>query len=107
MDQLDDNANASVSAVDDPSGASVVRLAGELDISNVEKIEAELAGMADTLAAPLIVDLSALAFMDSSGIAMLLRLADRVGPLTIRKPSAIAQQIILATGLGDILRIEE
>jgi anti-anti-sigma factor len=106
MDQLDNSANASV-RVDGAAGGSVFRIAGELDISNVEKIEAELAAMVDGCTPPLTVDLSALTFMDSSGIAMLLRLADKVGPLTIRHPSGIAQQIILATGLGEILRIEE
>jgi len=107
MGQLDDNAIASISAVAGASGDPVIRISGELDISNIADIEAELGAILGTATPPVTIDLSSLTFIDSSGIAMLLRAADQVGPMTIREPTPIARQIITATGLADVLRIGE
>lgn len=106
MDQLDDNAYAAIAALDEGSGGPVIRITGELDISNIAEIEAQLISLIDGSPPPPTIDLSALSFMDSSGIAMLLRAADKIGPLTIRDPSTIARQIIVTTGLGEILRLD-
>jgi anti-anti-sigma factor len=53
-----------------------------------------------------VFDLSSLRFMDSSGIALLLRAREQVGDVVVRNPSAVIQRIIEATGLGDTLPIE-
>ena len=57
-------------------------------------------------AKPLVVDLTQLEFMDSSGIAMLLRAAGRVGTIEVRNPSDVVRRIIECTGLADVLHIE-
>jgi anti-anti-sigma factor len=108
MEQLGDGANASIRITDADNGARVIRLEGELDISNVSDIEAQLLPLADRIdgAASPIFDLSQLSFMDSSGIAMLLRAAEKVGPITVRDPSRVVRQIIDSSGLGEILRVE-
>ena len=105
MDQLGEGADASLRVTVDESGERVIVLEGELDISNVERVESQLRPLIEHGAAP-IFDLSALTFMDSSGIAMLLRAAERTGAVTIRKPSRVVQQIIDSAGLGEILRAE-
>ncbi len=103
MEQLGEGAYATISAVHDDR--QVVRIAGELDISNVAEIETELPAL-EQAGAPVAIDLSALSFMDSSGIAMLLRTAARTGSVTIRNSSRIVRQIIEATGLSEVLRVE-
>jgi anti-anti-sigma factor len=55
---------------------------------------------------PLVVEVRTLQFMASSGIALLLRLADRFGPVELRHPTPIIRKIIEATGLAQILRME-
>lgn len=50
--------------------------------------------------------LSGLTFMDSSGIAMLLRVTEQVESLRVRDPSVSVQMVIRATGLSDVLRVE-
>ena len=105
MDELG-GTEASIAAFDDLRGARVVAIAGEVDISNVGGVEAEFAALVGAARRPVVVDLSALAFMDSSGVAMLLRAAEKAGPLTIRDPSPIVRQLIAASGLAEVLRIE-
>ena len=53
------------------NGTSVVSLAGELDLSTIPRMEVPLLGELSHRA--VIVDLSALSFIDSSGIAVLIK----------------------------------
>ena len=100
-----EGAHGAVETVHDASGARVVKLIGEIDLSNADTL-------GDTLAAftgeggHLVIDLSALEFMDSSGIAMLLRAAGRASSVEVRNPSDVVRRIIECTGLADVLRIE-
>ncbi len=96
------------------SGALVVRLRGEIDISNADAIGTQLerlldaaAGSAEGATSSFVVDLSELGFMDSSGIAMLLHVAARVGSVVVRNPSDIVRRMIAATGLSAVLPLEE
>ncbi len=91
----------------DPDGTQVVRLCGEVDISNATEIGAELERIVGTGTRRLVVDMSALEFMDSSGIAMLLHAAARVDSISVRTPSTVVRRIIEATGLAGTLPIED
>jgi anti-sigma B factor antagonist len=90
----------------DASGVFVVRLAGEIDISNAGTLGTTLDAMIAEAAGHIVVDLSGLEFMDSSGIAMLLRAAGGAASVEVRNPSRVVQRIIECTGLTDILRLE-
>lgn len=57
----------------------VARLTGELDISGAETTGERIAGAVPSSARGLVVDMSALEFIDSSGVAMLFGLARRIG----------------------------
>ena len=97
-------AESSVQAADRDSGAPVVRLAGEIDISTAD-------GIADTLCAvpgsTVVVDLSDVTFMDSSGIAELMRArqarAASGHDLIIRGASKIVRKTFLVLGLEEML----
>jgi anti-anti-sigma factor len=90
----------------DDSGARVVNLVGEIDLANADALGEKLDQLIGDGAERLVVDLSALDFMDSSGIAMLLRTAGRVDSMTVRNPTDVVRRIIECTGLADTLRIE-
>jgi stage II sporulation protein AA (anti-sigma F factor antagonist) len=90
----------------DDSGARVVNLVGEIDIANADALGEKLDQLIGAGADRLVVDLSALDFMDSSGIAMLLRAAGRVDSMSVRNPTDAVRRIIECTGLADTLRIE-
>lgn len=107
MAQLDDGAShATVGRSLDASGSPVIAIVGEVDMSNVESIEAELESVLAERPARLVFDLSALSFIDSSGIAVLLRAAEKTDQLELRNPSTIVRRVIVATGLSDVLRVE-
>jgi anti-anti-sigma factor len=104
MAQLD-GAHASLTTTVDASGMRIFSIAGELDLSNVPAIEGELAQLIEGAAPPITFDFSQLDFMDSSGIAMLLRVVNESGPISIRNAPRTVRVIIDATGLGDVLRV--
>lgn len=89
----------------DADGAALVSLAGELDISNVAKLQDALDPLLDGKPQRLVFDLSELRFMDSSGIAMLLTAAARSESVEVRRPSEILRQVIESMGLSEVLRI--
>jgi anti-anti-sigma factor len=109
MAQLDGNGGAqcTITQVIDASGAPVVNLIGEIDISNAHQIGTNLKRLIGNSTTNLVIDLSALEFMDSAGIAMLLRAVTGVAAVTIRNPSTVVRRILECTGLDDILPIEQ
>ena len=66
----------SIDRVDQPGGAVLLRLRGELDVQGAPLLRQRLL---DHLAerTPLVIELRALDFMDSSGLAVLLELRSR------------------------------
>ena len=88
----------------DAAGRPVIKLVGELDISNVTTVEAQVDSVVSS-SARVSFDLSALTFMDSSGIAMLLRVAERADHVVLVRPSDTIKRIIGATGLTEVFEI--
>ena len=86
-------------------GALVLYLSGELDVTTADQIRAAMnaAGSSDT--ERLIIDLADLQFMDSSGIALIVSVAQRAREVQVRNPSAMVRRLIELTGLAEALRI--
>lgn len=76
-----------------------IRLAGELDISTVPVLEQSLDGLVDD---PLILELTDLTFLDSTGLRAILRLArthaDR-GRLVLRAPTPRVLEVLTICGV--------
>lgn len=85
----------------------VLRLTGELDIASAETLQSALDSIGSDGQAGIVFDLSALDFMDSSGIALLLGARERFGSVEVHRPPAIIRQVIEMTGLAGTLRIVE
>ena len=79
-----------------------VTLRGELDSSTSPALHAELA-QAD---GRVVMDCQDLTFVDSSGVAEFVLLANRVESLTLVKPSASLQRILETLGLTELFQIE-
>ena len=99
-----EHGKARVGTTRDASGTPVISIAGELDIANVNAIEAEFQSVLAS-SSRVRFDLSALTFMDSSGIAMLLRAADRFDIVELARPSPTIQRVIRATGLTEVFEV--
>jgi len=87
---------------------AVISLTGELDLSNVELLEACVAPLvSDQAIVALVFDLKALSFMDSSAIAVLLKAACSGKTVRLRNPSPLIAEVLSGMGLGEVLQVEK
>lgn len=87
------------------------RLAGEIDHHAAKEIMAELAEQIDAaLPEHLVLELSEVTFMDSSGIAVLLnawrRMGQLEGTMVVRQAPPQADKVLKAAGLDRLLKFE-
>jgi|tagenome__1003787_1003787.scaffolds.fasta_scaffold19322599_1 anti-anti-sigma factor len=84
--------------VDDTPTARVARVSGEIDLQSSPQLEERLA---HTDGRPLLVDMSRVTFLDSSGLAALLRLRAGVDSLRVINPSEPVAQLLRLVDLYD------
>jgi anti-anti-sigma factor len=108
MAELDGDraADAAIKTRSDPTGAPIVTVSGDLDISNADALEATVTSVTVTRPERLIFDLSGLRFIDSAGVTVLLGAAAKVKDVRIRKPSPAVRRVVELTGLDEVLPIE-
>ncbi len=85
----------------------VLCLAGELDLTNVDQLRAEIDDAVHGRQIPVVFELSQLGFMDSSGIALLLSVAQQTGAAALRDPAPSIRRLIELTGIDTVLPIVE
>ncbi len=105
MDELDAESLLSVEVATSGDDTVSVRLAGELDLSNVERLEAELAPKLAAHPRQLIIEARALEFADSSAIALWLRWAGEVDHFELRELSPLLRRVLTAMGLDGRLEL--
>jgi len=81
----------------------VVAMHGELDVATAGGLEDSIVGLAGST---VVVDLSGLTFMDSSGIGAIVRARNRIranglGELVLARPTVIVQKALEIVGLGE------
>ncbi len=90
-------------------GQPVFSVSGEIDIATADRLRAHLVQWVDEHAddGPLVLDLSAVTFLDSSGVRALVAAhrADRRQALVLRDPSAPVRAV-LDIALGGLLPVE-
>jgi anti-sigma B factor antagonist len=107
MEQVEESgAHATIDRTLDDTGVPLVTISGEIDMSNIATIEGAFEALIAEAPPRIVFDLSALEFIDSSGIALLLRVAEHVERLELRRPSGTVQRIIEVTGLSNILHVQ-
>jgi len=85
----------------------VVSVAEELDMSNVEVVRGQVEALLAVNPASLAFDLAELTFMDSSGIALLVQTATRVEAISLRQVPGIIRRVLEATGVTEVLAVEQ
>jgi anti-anti-sigma factor len=83
----------------------LVRIGGELDLTNVDAVEAIISPLLESTPNGLTFDIASLTFMDSTGIAVLIRAAART-TVTLSHPSDVIRQIVQSTGLSGLIQLE-
>jgi anti-anti-sigma factor len=114
MDELNEDkkttnlegAQASVDQWQEDSGALVVRVTGEVDMSNASNVQEVVDQVTGTAVERLVFDLGGLEFIDSSGLAVLLSAAQKVPSVQLRNPSPIVRRVVEVTGLSETLPTE-
>jgi anti-sigma B factor antagonist len=86
-----------------PDGTPVLRLSGELDLSTAPQLRERL----EDIDGGLRLDLSDIAFMDSTGVSLLIGLAQRAkddgASVELVRPTGEAWRVIELTGIEDAL----
>jgi anti-sigma B factor antagonist len=69
---------ADIQTTTDDSGVVIAQIAGEMDASNAAHVENELTAAVPNAAPGMVLDLSDLSFVDSSGVELFFRLGERL-----------------------------
>jgi anti-sigma B factor antagonist len=89
----------------DDAGVEVLKIIGELDLASVDSLHASTDAIVNQEPSEIVFDLSDLQFMDSSGIAFFVTVAQRIGIVELRDPRPMIRRIIQLTGLTGVFRI--
>ena len=95
----------------DAGPTTVIALSGELDPATAPTLEKAVAGLvADESVSHVVLDLSAVSFLDSSGLRALVssrdQLAARGATMALRRPTANTRRVLDITGLSDAIDVE-
>jgi anti-sigma B factor antagonist len=105
MDELSDAPRARLT-VESEDGAPLVRLAGELDIAGLPDVSAELDALLARAPGPVTVDLTGLRFLDSSGVTVLIRIANHFRPVAVRGAGPAVRRVVQVLGLAGRFGLE-
>jgi anti-anti-sigma factor len=89
----------------------LVRVHGEIDLSNAHEVSSAIGTVMGQEARWLVVDLSDITYLDSSGVALLLRLAERLQTrrrqlhLVVPRGSPV-RRVLVFTGLPRVIPVE-
>jgi anti-anti-sigma factor len=87
--------------------AHTIALAGELDLANAGDVQAELERVEATDVRSIVIDLSGLTFMDSTGVRLLVSAQARsradTGRLTLRRGPPAVQRVLELSGVDVLL----
>lgn len=90
-------------------GVQVVELAGEVDINSVQELEAGLVAAFEGSAPSVCLDLAALSFIDSSGLAAVVRAhlaaVEAGGAMVIVAPAGAVRRTFETSGLMGMLSV--
>ena len=94
----------------DSQGRDVVTVRGEIDVATSAALRDELYSVIDGGSTALVVDLSGLGFIDSSGLGVLVgslkHIRERDGELTLAGLAQPALRVFEITGLTDLFPME-
>ena len=107
MAEVDDGAtSARFDPVADETGECVLHVSGEVDLANAVLLRQAIEALLASAQPRLVFDVRDLTFMDSSGLAVLLRAATTVAALVVRHPRNSIRRLIETTGVTGFLQIE-
>ncbi len=108
--QIDDPHNVFAVATSVSDGQALLTVRGEVDHIHAPVLEYSLNALIDQGHRDLVVDLSGVDFLDSSGLKVLEAAVHRLeraeGSLALRSPSPIVRRLLGIVGLDDVIHVE-
>jgi anti-sigma B factor antagonist len=102
MDQLSGTPRARLTVTTGPDGSGLrVGLDGELDIASLPDVAAPLDALLAREPQPVHLDLAGLQFLDSSGVTVLIRIANHFAPVTAGNATPVVARVVQVLGLAD------
>ncbi len=92
--------------VESPGDSVEVRMIGEYDIASIETLAPQVDELLQSPKGSLVVDLSELTFMDTSGVALLIQLANHFQHVEVHDPRPIVRRALAALGLLERFGLE-
>jgi anti-sigma B factor antagonist len=105
MADFDDTPQLTVTTKEDAGGIPLICVAGELDLATAPKLSAAARAALDQDRGRVVFDLSELTFMDSSGLRVLLEVANEA-TVSVRDASPAVRRVIESTGVDSVLQLE-
>lgn len=99
------DASLSFDVSEEPDGAPLVQLEGELDMSTAPALESAVSPIIARNPRRLVIDATGLEFADSSAIALLVRWANLIPEIEIRQPPELLRRVIARMGLSERLHV--
>jgi anti-anti-sigma factor len=94
---------AYVEASVDAAGVANISIIGELDIASVNSVKLDIDRVLGDFPHRVVFDLGKLSFMDSSGIALMVQVANSADSVEIRNCTDIVRRVIEIVGLAETL----
>jgi anti-sigma B factor antagonist len=98
-------------AVEHDEQGAVVRVGGDLEFGTAASLRSALIDLAQQGCDPLIVDIQALDFIDSTGLSLLVQAKQRIEAqgqrFILRNPSTRVLRVLEISGLADLFAIEQ
>lgn len=102
----DQPGEASIETTLAASGEATLKLGGEVDSGNVAELADAIAGLAGQSVHAIVFDIASLSFIDSAGLAALVRAAADFESIRVRNASPVVRRTIETTGLGEALGLD-
>jgi anti-sigma B factor antagonist len=106
MAAVADDTGGGIELSESDPGHYTAILTGELDIESADRLNGSVEELLSLPVTRLDFDLSRLEFMDSSGLALLLRMTNQFGPADVRGAKPLIRRVIEVSGLTEVLRLE-
>lgn len=101
---------ATVTATDLEDG-QLLQVSGEIDLANVDVVQAAISGSVRSGTSLVVLDLSGTTYLDSTGLAMIFRFAERLGYrrqefCLVVPPDSPIRRVLQLTSLDQVVRVE-
>lgn len=95
-----------ISCFEEHPGLWVIAVRGEIDCVHAPSVDASVEEVLGRQPVRIVFDLAGVEFMDSSGLAVLLRAKDRVPDICLRRPPRLVTRLLTLTGTSHAFTVE-